>query len=176
MTQQSDPLVQAVGQEVSQALGNLAPLFKPGVRLTFVARRPECPDGSQDMVITDDDLFDVMKALKLRQMAKAGEAEDPGEEPDGATLIAIERARQCIEEGWTPQHDDGHTAGELAKAAACYATPPDARTDVYGFLWPETWDAPTWWKPTPDDRIRELVKAGALIAAEIDRLRRLAAK
>jgi len=26
------------------------------------------------------------------------------------------------------------------------------------------------WKPTPDDRVRELVKAGALIAAEIDRL------
>ncbi|MEM5768085.1 MAG: hypothetical protein AAGU23_06610 [Bacillota bacterium] len=27
-------------------------------------------------------------------------------------------------------------------------------------------------KPTPDDRIRELKKAGALIAAEIDRLQR----
>jgi hypothetical protein len=29
-----------------------------------------------------------------------------------------------------------------------------------------------WWKPTPSDRIRELTKAGALIAAEIDRLKR----
>jgi hypothetical protein len=28
----------------------------------------------------------------------------------------------------------------------------------------------SWWKPTPEDRVRELVKAGALIAAEIDRL------
>jgi hypothetical protein len=28
------------------------------------------------------------------------------------------------------------------------------------------------WKPSPDDRFRELVKAGALIAAEIDRLLR----
>jgi hypothetical protein len=33
--------------------------------------------------------------------------------------------------------------------------------------WP--W-AERFWKPTPDDRVRELVKAGALIAAEIDRL------
>lgn len=37
-------------------------------------------------------------------------------------------------------------------------------------IWP--WDK-SWWKPTPDDRIRELIKAGALIAAEIDRLQRL---
>ena len=37
------------------------------------------------------------------------------------------------------------------------------------YLWP--W-RPSWWKPTPDDRVRELVKTGALIAAEIDRLRR----
>ena len=36
--------------------------------------------------------------------------------------------------------------------------------------WP--WDE-SWFKPTPDDRIRELVKAGALILAEIDRLQRL---
>lgn len=33
--------------------------------------------------------------------------------------------------------------------------------------WP--WDEMLW-KPTPDDRIRELAKAGALIATEIDRL------
>lgn len=31
------------------------------------------------------------------------------------------------------------------------------------------WDN-EWWKPSPDDRKRELVKAGALIAAAIDRL------
>jgi hypothetical protein len=37
-------------------------------------------------------------------------------------------------------------------------------------FWP--WDQ-DWWKPSPDP-IRNLVKAGALIAAEIDRLQRLA--
>ena len=30
-----------------------------------------------------------------------------------------------------------------------------------------------WWKPSPENRIKELAKAGALIAAEIDRLQRL---
>jgi len=34
-------------------------------------------------------------------------------------------------------------------------------------IWP--WEK-SWWKPTPNDRVKELVKAGALIAAEIDRL------
>jgi len=36
------------------------------------------------------------------------------------------------------------------------------------FTWP--WEA-SWWKPS-DDPIRNLAKAGALIAAEIDRLQR----
>ena len=37
-------------------------------------------------------------------------------------------------------------------------------------MWP--WDL-EWFKPSPYDRIRELVKAGALIAAEIDRLQNI---
>lgn len=91
-------------------------------------------------------------------------------------LIAAERQRQVEQEGWTPEHDDAHRAGELAQAAAAYATPPQSpirRSDgsFPGWLWP--WDG-RWWKPTPDDRVRELVKAGALIVAEIDRLQRLA--
>lgn len=46
----------------------------------------------------------------------------------------------------------------------------DARElEVLRYFWPYTW-AEKWWKPSPGDRIRELEKAGALIAAEIDRL------
>jgi hypothetical protein len=41
---------------------------------------------------------------------------------------------------------------------------------IKDFVWPFT---EHWWKPTPNNRIRELEKAGALIAAEIDRLLRL---
>lgn len=111
----------------------------------------------------------------------------------GIDLIAEERARQISQEGWTAAHDDEHRGAEMATAAACYSLPARQRSleDAYiemnaargcgdpaipytikvrvPLRWP--WDA-EWWKPTPDDRIRELVKAGALIAAEIDRLRR----
>lgn len=88
----------------------------------------------------------------------------------GAQAIAEERMRQVQAEGWTPEHDDEHRREELTKAAVAYV--------VYGgrvrfvdppFSWP--WDA-AWWKPK--DRRSDLVRAGALIAAEIDRLDRLA--
>jgi hypothetical protein len=91
----------------------------------------------------------------------------------GLELIAAERQRQVEQEGWTPEHDDAHETGDLALAAACYATPESRRQYEDGApldpWWP--WDD-GWWKPSPENRIRELVKAGALIAAEIDRLQR----
>lgn len=112
------------------------------------------------------------------------QTESQGTAPKGAgggvALIAAERRRQVEAEGWTSEHDDEHRDGSLAVAAACYATQANqglyengrkAREAILAY-WP--WDA-KWWKPTPDDRIRELVKAGALIAAEIDRLQRKAA-
>ena len=99
----------------------------------------------------------------------------------GSDLIAAERQRQIDAEGWTPGHDaEEHQAGELAAAAVAYALGPGSRQRMkpngdprIPDLWP--WD-PEWWKPkwTPRTgragRIRELVIAGALIAAEIDRL------
>lgn len=88
----------------------------------------------------------------------------------GAQLIEEERARQIRDERFTERHDSGHEDGELARAAAAYATPEPYREYVLSgrpVLWP--WEL-NWWKPTPNDRVRELVKAGALIAAEIDRL------
>lgn len=106
----------------------------------------------------------------------------------GASLIAAERQRQIDAEGWTPEHDDQHDDGELAEAACCYATDPKIRADIMlttdgaanvntpgsGYD-PRHWPWHDGWRPHPDDRVRELVKAGALIAAEIDRLQRLAA-
>jgi len=86
-------------------------------------------------------------------------------------LIAAERARQIAAEGWTPEHDDKREADDLAIAGALYALPDDLRPETDGApdYWP--WDV-KWWKPTPNDRVRELVKAGALIVAEIERLQR----
>jgi hypothetical protein len=92
----------------------------------------------------------------------------------GVEMIAKERARQVVEEGRTAEHDDDHWHSELALAAASYAMPLADRQMTTGGLCPKWWPW-EWrsWKPTPDDRVRELVKAGALIAAEIDRLQRL---
>lgn len=91
---------------------------------------------------------------------------------NGVLLIAEERERQETQEGWTAEHDAEHTHAELTVAALAYATQAAGQIvaeteDVTppGF-WP--WDV-SWWKPS-DDPIRNLVKAGALIAAEIDRL------
>jgi hypothetical protein len=97
----------------------------------------------------------------------------------GLGMIAAERQRQMEVEGWSAEHDATHTDDSLAKAAACYAMPSDEREKYQSFTfsepkrffprwWPKSWHV-QWWKPTPQNRIRELQKAGALIAAEIDR-------
>ena len=93
--------------------------------------------------------------------------------------ILKERLRQVNEEGCTPEDDDLLTLGELASAAASYAYYAAAVRDQNekGFvgkpptMWP--WHA-QWWKPST--RRRELVKAAALIVAEIERLDRFTAK
>lgn len=93
----------------------------------------------------------------------------------GAKMIEQERQRQIDVEGWTPDHDARQVPGDLIMAAKCYATvardrilglgrhPDDIRIIEH---WP--WER-SWWKPTHDP-VRMLAKAGALIAAEIDRL------
>ncbi len=97
--------------------------------------------------------------------------------PTGAELISAERVRQVVSEGWTPDHDRAHPVGVLAAAGCSYALV--ATSQLYltdggsdptqvppGPSWPFDLDA---WKP--EDPIRNLVKAGALLAAEIDRSR-----
>lgn len=101
---------------------------------------------------------------------------------NGALRIFVERQRQIDLEGWTPAHDAEHDTGELVHAAISYALSPYSQERIgddfrvpYGLALPERWPWDVeWWKPTPKDRIRELTKAGALIAAEIDRLLLLA--
>lgn len=95
---------------------------------------------------------------------------------NGAEMIALERKRQVDEEGFHPGHDMGHKVGMLAKAAVVYlvhgimglAGEKDVSLadfeHIRNSFWP--WSG-VWWKPK--DPIRNLVRAGALIAAEIDR-------
>ncbi|XPL50821.1 ead/Ea22-like family protein [Enterobacter cloacae subsp. cloacae] len=93
--------------------------------------------------------------------------------------VIAERQRQMSVEGWTPKHDDKHDNNELAFAASCYAfhsaaaswdfeddgTPYDIHPAPKNWPW-----SPEWWKPK--NPRRDLVKAGALILAEIERIDR----
>lgn len=101
---------------------------------------------------------------------EAGEFLMPGRHGgNGSQRIAAERLRQKSEEGYRAEHDKGH-ADELVLAAACYAIGPERLEMEQGanhpvpVRWP--WGS-EYWKPGPD-RIRDLEKAGALIAAAID--------
>ena len=89
----------------------------------------------------------------------------------GIGLIASERQRQITVEGWDEGHDADHNRGELAVAAACYAvvgTYAKVKTDVGADAWP--WAEWEDGKRYNKRRLRRLAIAGALIAAEIDRI------
>lgn len=98
----------------------------------------------------------------------------------GVELISEERRRQVAKEHYSSPHDDSHVSGELATAGACYAALGANQSRCHMVFPASEIHAPkienlTWpwgdgfWKPS-DDPIRNLAKAGALIAAEIDRL------
>ncbi|WP_321810122.1 hypothetical protein [Burkholderia sp. BCC1985] len=97
---------------------------------------------------------------------------------DAARDVLAERRRQVEAEGWTPEHDDEHDAGEMAAAASAYALaasdeiyPLSQGDGKYRLKSPNMWMWESkWWKPTTPRR--NLVKAGALILAEIERLDR----
>ncbi len=132
--------------------------------------------------------FDLRWKADMRAI-KRWQAEQPGREltwPDHADLcvwlleripnkatedVIDERARQKTVEGWDEKHDDEQEVdGALATAAACYAWAASCHPhhpDAVPIEWP--WDV-KWWKPK--DRRRDLVRAGALIIAEIERLDR----
>lgn len=91
----------------------------------------------------------------------------------GVQLIAEERRRQASE-GFTSEHDQEHTSGEIAMAAACYAAPlpiytHEQQSSYIEFRDPFPWST-DYDKRKQHSRLRCLVIAGALIAAEIDRI------
>lgn len=82
--------------------------------------------------------------------------------------ILHERERQISVEGFDTETHGRHTEGRLSKAAACYLLIDSNLRGAIANLWPFH---RLWWKPT--DKRRNLVKAGALIVAEIERLDRI---
>lgn len=84
--------------------------------------------------------------------------------PAAADVLA-ERQRQIDVKGWTPEHDDTYTCGELAAAAISYIEPAEAEN-----YWPVDWHDGSF---RPSDERRNIVKATALLLAELERLDRL---
>ncbi len=78
--------------------------------------------------------------------------------------VIAERQRQQSVKGFSTEQDDTYTGGELAGAAISYITPFEAMT-----YWPADWHDDSF-KPTSERR--NLVKAAALIIAEIERIDR----
>lgn len=83
--------------------------------------------------------------------------------------IAAERCRQIDVEGWTPAHDDEHDDESLIQAAAAYCLTAAELPATAEDVWPHGWDR-AWLKSTTPRR--DLVKAAALIVAEIERMDR----
>jgi hypothetical protein len=140
--------------------------------------------GGSPALVEDDavaSLLPLRPSERLDQVLAAGVKgfEGLSESPSsmqsrGARDVLAERERQIDEEGWTPEHDDQHTDGSIARAAGCYALHASGLPEQHArHFWPWEWK---WWKPSPQDARRMLVKAAALIIAEIDRLDRAAEK
>jgi hypothetical protein len=129
------------------------------------------------------------RAAALSHQPAAADHQAQTEDKDvGAAIrdIAAERLRQISAEGWTTAHDDEHNDRSLAQAASCYVEHYVGRawlledghegamrykTEDAPFEWPDSW-CTTWWRPK--NPRRDLVRAAALIAAEIDRIDRAA--
>lgn len=96
---------------------------------------------------------------------------------DIANEFVAERQRHAEVEGWTDEHDDDHDLGELADAAAVYSMSPAGREKYEADrMAPKKWP-PAWWPWQhqwfkPKDRRRDLVRAGSLLIAEIQRIDR----
>lgn len=94
--------------------------------------------------------------------------------------VLQERNRQQSVEGFTIEHDDAHSDRGLLKAAQAYVEHVRSRswtigdygahnyqTDPPPICWP--WER-SWWKPK--DSRRDLVRAAALLLAELERMDR----
>jgi hypothetical protein len=121
--------------------------------------------------VIGDFLFDTVKVERDRWFyLEITQTASPPPWLEGAALIRDERLRQIEVEGFGPDRDAQYTKSELVSAAmayASYAGDGDMPAAI-GLYWPESW-ADEWFKPSKE-AVRNLTKAGALIAAEIDRL------
>lgn len=118
-------------------------------------------------------IWTKVDAIRAKQAAKP--THSPLPQPTAIADVAAERARQVATLGWTPEHDDSHDRDlALPRAAACYALAGNGGAGPFWItrhqtpqqVWPYRWE----WKPK--DRRTNLVRAAALLVAEIERFDR----
>lgn len=139
---------------------------------------PEMVKAGLDLVWEESETHSDLVSRLWRAMAAVAP-----DQSAAARDVLSERRRQIEAEGWTPEHDDQHEGGELAFAAASYVIGVSTLTGAVSKgklsiqwayrIWPRAWDL-KWWKPK--SRRENLIRAAALILAEIERLDRLSAR
>lgn len=124
--------------------------------------------GHRHVPVVKADDFEKLRAKLEAAEKRIAELEARAFNPAILDVVA-ERQRQQSAEGWTPEHDDQYGKSQLLWASSCYLLNTIQPFNRIPMDWP--WDS-SWWKPT--NPRRDLVKAGALIIAEIERIDRAA--
>ena len=145
--------------------------------MSNIDKRPFRADGGDISTgrlreIADNPYGDEEKCWLAKRVLALQAALDATAFSQAAIDLHAERQRQQSAEGWTTEHDDDHSCGEMALAASSYAQYAHRKpiAPAIPFNWP--WE-PEWFKQQGPRR--DLVKAGALILAEIERIDRAAA-
>lgn len=145
---------------IAVASGKIPHNYRSGIcpdELQPDSRDPDCP--ACKILIEAAAEHDEMERRLREAEATTAAARD----------VLAERRRQIDAEGWTTERDDSYINGELSDAAASYALNAGVpMRNLRPPYWP--WDS-SWWKPSTPRR--DLVKAAALILAEIERLDRI---
>lgn len=53
-----------VGDAIAQHLAEISMYFKPVMKLSLLAREPDYPDGSRNILVSDDEIDDMIAALE----------------------------------------------------------------------------------------------------------------
>lgn len=161
-------------QQEQQANAEFIAAASPATVLALLDELEEAEYQRDNIQRVNCGLFEKLTAAEKRIAELEVRAFNP------ALLDVIsERQRQRAVEGWTPEQDDHYTDGELAAAACCYAyhgfsrqwlfnqDAENYRAFAHNSYWP--WKE-SWWKPKSPRQ--DLVRATALLLAEIERLDR----